>query len=161
MLDNLDLLGTIPLIDAVVPEALADRVNNIYRLISQKADAKKKLSTASQYAAELQEDDESILLHGHRREVFGCAWHPSCNIVATGYLEFISTKITGASANVTLCEVTACTKNPCLHNGVCSELSDGGYECRCKTEWTGRNCAEDINECQLASMCNNRGPLLK
>lgn len=90
MLDNLDLLGTIPLIDAVVPEALADRVNNIYRLISQKADAKKKLSTASQYAAELQEDDESILLHGHRREVFGCAWHPSCNIVATGYLEFIS-----------------------------------------------------------------------
>lgn len=69
----------------------------------------------------------------------------------------VVTKITGASANVTLCEVTACTKNPCLHNGVCSELSDGGYECRCKTEWTGRNCAEDINECQLASMCNNRG----
>lgn len=89
MLENLDLLGTIPLIDAVVPEALADRVNNIYRLISQKADAKKKLNTASQYAAELQEDDESILLHGHRREVFGCAWHPSCNIVATGYLAFI------------------------------------------------------------------------
>jgi len=90
LLDNLDLLGTIPLIDAVVPEALADRVNNIYRLISQKADAKKKLSTASQYAAELQEDDESILLHGHRREVFGCAWHPSCNIVATGAADGIA-----------------------------------------------------------------------
>ena len=73
------------MIDAVVPEALAERVNTIYRLISQKADAKKKLNTASQYAAELQEDDESILLHGHRREVFGCTWHPSCNIVATGY----------------------------------------------------------------------------
>jgi len=84
-LDNLDLLGTIPLIDAVVPEALAERVNTIYRLISQKSEAnKKKILSVSQYAAELQEDDESILLHGHRREVFGCAWHPSCNIVATG-----------------------------------------------------------------------------
>ena len=67
----------------------------------------------------------------------------------------VVTKITGASQNVTLCEVTACTRNPCLHDGVCSELSDGGYECRCKPEWTGRNCGEDINECQLANMCNN------
>lgn len=83
LIENLDLLGTIPLIDAVVPEALAERVNTIYRLISQKAEARKKLATISQYAA-LEDEDDSILLHGHRREVFGCAWHPSSNIVATG-----------------------------------------------------------------------------
>ena len=83
MIENLDLLGTIPLIDAVVPEALAERVNTIYRLISQKAESKKKLAAIPQYAA-LEDEDESILLHGHRREVFGCAWHPSSNIVATG-----------------------------------------------------------------------------
>lgn len=81
LLENLDILGSIPLIDAVVPEALAERVQTIYRLISQKVDAKKKLN---QYAAELQDDDESILLHGHRREVFGCDWHPTENIVTTG-----------------------------------------------------------------------------
>ena len=104
------MLGTIPLIDAVVPEALAERVNTIYRLISQKADAKKKLNnTATQYAAELQEDDESIILHGHRREVFGCTWHPSCNIVATGYFVLVFTCVSANQKNVLKCIFFNCT----------------------------------------------------
>lgn len=66
----------------------------------------------------------------------------------------VVTKISGASSNVTLCEVTACTRNPCSNGGECSELKDGGFECRCTAQWTGDTCQMDINECQLANMCN-------
>ena len=67
----------------------------------------------------------------------------------------VVTKVTGASSNVTLCPVTVCTKNPCANDGKCTELSNGGFECQCKTEWTGKTCQEDIDECQNANMCNN------
>lgn len=68
-MENLDLLGTIPLIDAVVPEVLAERVSTLYRIISQKNAQEKKALSSNHYGAEIQDDDESILLHGHKREV--------------------------------------------------------------------------------------------
>lgn len=71
-MENLDLLGTIPLIDAVIPEALAERISTIYRIISQKSSQDKKVLSSNHYGAEIQDEDESILLHGHKREVFVC-----------------------------------------------------------------------------------------
>jgi len=62
-------------------------------------------------------------------------------------------KVTSVSSNITLCNRTVCSKNPCLHAGECSELKDGDYQCQCKAEWTGKNCENDVNECQLSGLC--------
>jgi hypothetical protein len=48
-----------------------------------------------------------------------------------------------------ICEQTACLPNPCQNGGVCS-LSDAegrGYECTCKSGYTGITCNEDRDEC--------------
>ncbi|XP_064481555.1 sushi, von Willebrand factor type A, EGF and pentraxin domain-containing protein 1-like isoform X4 [Ornithodoros turicata] len=42
--------------------------------------------------------------------------------------------------------VDACTHNPCKHNQVCTELSDGKGLCKCRG-YEGRHCEFDIDEC--------------
>ena len=66
-------------------------------------------------------------------------------------------KVTSVASNITICNRTVCSKNPCLNAGVCSELKDGDFQCRCKAEWTGKRCENDVNECQLSGQCGQRG----
>ncbi|XP_023372081.1 protein HEG homolog 1 [Otolemur garnettii] len=57
--------------------------------------------------------------------------------------------------------VNNCAKNPCLHEGKCTEDSTGrGYQCVCSPSWQGDNCSVDVNECLSnpcppLAMCNN------
>ncbi|XP_025023607.1 protocadherin Fat 2 [Python bivittatus] len=34
----------------------------------------------------------------------------------------------------------ACSSNPCLNDGLCSEVQDGGYSCTCSTQFSGDHC---------------------
>ncbi|XP_053420372.1 protein HEG homolog 1 isoform X2 [Nycticebus coucang] len=57
--------------------------------------------------------------------------------------------------------VDNCAKNPCLHEGECTEDSTGhGYRCACSPSWQGDNCSVDVNECLSnpcppLAVCNN------
>ncbi|KAM9002938.1 protein eyes shut homolog [Sarcophilus harrisii] len=62
-------------------------------------------------------------------------------------------------------EVDECFQNPCHNNGTCinkrEELGDS-YDCICYQEFTGKNCAEIIGQCQphlcLYGNCRNVTP---
>jgi len=57
--------------------------------------------------------------------------------------------------NAALCNITACSKDPCQNNGKC-EVSGESYNCVCTRSWTGKTCTEDINECkENAGICYN------
>ncbi|XP_013411664.1 multiple epidermal growth factor-like domains protein 6 [Lingula anatina] len=43
--------------------------------------------------------------------------------------------------------VDHCALSPC-HHGNCSQGNDTDYTCACQPGWAGRNCSEDINECE-------------
>lgn len=60
----------------------------------------------------------------------------------------VSTMVTGISAD-NLCEINACSPNPCRNGGNC-QLDDsvaGGYQCICADGFTGVDCIDDFNEC--------------
>ncbi|CAH0628596.1 unnamed protein product [Chrysodeixis includens] len=40
-----------------------------------------------------------------------------------------------------------CDSNPCEHGGTCLNLV-GGYHCLCPSNWEGRDCDVDVNECR-------------
>ncbi|CAH1783112.1 unnamed protein product, partial [Owenia fusiformis] len=40
-----------------------------------------------------------------------------------------------------------CLRNPCLNGGTCFEAKRGGYTCNCLSEWDGKNCELDFNDC--------------
>lgn len=68
------------------------------------------------------------------------------------------TKVKGiGNSNITICNRTACSKNPCKNDGECSLSGNGGYQCTCKAAWTGTNCENDVNECELSSLCTDAG----
>lgn len=68
------------------------------------------------------------------------------------------TKVKGiGNPNITICNRTACSKNPCKNDGECSLSGNGGYQCLCKAAWTGTNCENDVNECELSSLCTDAG----
>ena len=70
IVENLDTLGTIPLIDAVIPEALTERAAAIYRLVAEKSEMSKK--TFPQNVCKEEESiqsDAEVLLEGHKTEV--------------------------------------------------------------------------------------------
>ncbi|XP_017848207.1 protein crumbs isoform X3 [Drosophila busckii] len=49
-----------------------------------------------------------------------------------------------------------CATQPCQNNGECFDLPNGDYECKCQRGWTGRNCANDVDECSLQpKICGN------
>lgn len=51
---------------------------------------------------------------------------------------------------------TACATQPCRNGGVCSDLPNGDYECKCPAAWTGRNCVTDVDECLISpKICGN------
>lgn len=51
---------------------------------------------------------------------------------------------------------TTCSSlQPCRNGGVCTDLANGDYECRCSSGWTGRNCDKDIDECEIPKTCGN------
>ncbi|XP_068155556.1 protein crumbs isoform X3 [Drosophila tropicalis] len=49
-----------------------------------------------------------------------------------------------------------CATQPCQNGGECLDLPNGDYECKCSRGWTGRNCANDVDECVLQpTICGN------
>ena len=48
--------------------------------------------------------------------------------------------------NTKFCNVTRCEPNPCGNDGKC-EITAKSYHCSCKGGWKGKQCLEDINEC--------------
>jgi hypothetical protein len=46
-----------------------------------------------------------------------------------------------------LCNLTACSSDPCMNNGRC-ETKGSGFVCKCPREWTGLQCEIDVNECE-------------
>lgn len=68
MIDNLDSLGSLPLIDAVIPESLAERAASIYRLISQRTEINKKIMPQAINQTK-QNTDGEIIFNGHKSEV--------------------------------------------------------------------------------------------
>ncbi|XP_017140739.1 protein crumbs isoform X1 [Drosophila miranda] len=49
-----------------------------------------------------------------------------------------------------------CATQPCQNGGECLDLPNGDYECKCARGWTGRNCANDVDECTLhPKICGN------
>jgi Notch-like protein len=58
----------------------------------------------------------------------------------------------------TLCQipVNACSSNPCLNSGICTQINGNSYNCTCPAAWTGTNCELNVNECQVLSQpCQN------
>jgi len=84
LVENLDGLKSIPLIDAVIPEALAERAATIYRLVSDKTELSKKSLHQNLYNNEEETLDGEVLLRGHKSEVFSSSWHPTSKTIATG-----------------------------------------------------------------------------
>ncbi|XP_030376578.1 protein crumbs isoform X3 [Scaptodrosophila lebanonensis] len=49
-----------------------------------------------------------------------------------------------------------CATQPCQNGGECADLPNGDFECTCARGWTGRNCANDVDECVLQpKICGN------
>ncbi len=85
LIDDLDNLEPIPLIDAVIPEALAARAANILRSAVQNSDTVKDLSITTMDSMEVDAQTHNcVLLNGHDSEVFSCVWNPSSKVLATG-----------------------------------------------------------------------------
>lgn len=56
-------------------------------------------------------------------------------------------------------DVDACLSSPCRHNGTC--ISEGrNFTCLCEDGWTGLDCLNDIDECNISPPCENNGVCL-
>ena len=70
MIDDLDNIPPIPLIDAVIPEALAHRAATLYRTIAQKTELAKNLAISPNPAIDNNKPQEGVIpLRGHESEV--------------------------------------------------------------------------------------------
>ena len=77
----------IPLIDAVIPEALAARAANILHTAVQNSDAARDLNLPNIESMDVDTQlDTHLTLNGHESEVFSCLWNCSSRILATGYV---------------------------------------------------------------------------
>ena len=85
LIDDLENLEPIPLIDAVIPEALAARAANILHSAVQNSDTAKDVGLTSLETIDVDSPSQGcIWLHGHENEVFSCVWNPSSKLLATG-----------------------------------------------------------------------------
>lgn len=75
----------IPLIDAVIPEALAVRAANILHSAVQNSDAAKDLGLSNVESMDVDAHiDSQLVLNGHESEVLSCAWNCTSHVLATG-----------------------------------------------------------------------------
>ena len=88
LIDDLDSFEPIPLIDAVIPEALAARAANILHSAVQNSDRDLGLSNIESMDVDIQIDSQ-IMLNGHESEVFSCTWNSTSKVLATGLVCFI------------------------------------------------------------------------
>jgi len=110
LVENLENLGTLPLIDAVMPRRLADRAESIYRLISERELAKSFLMPGYSDQQDVNHDDIRVVqLRGHKREVFSCRWHSSSKIIATGAADGIAGIWQLTSDDIKMIELNHCT----------------------------------------------------
>lgn len=87
LIDDLDNFEPIPLIDAVIPEALAARAANIFHSAVQNSDAAKDLGLENVESMDVDTQiDNQVLLNGHESEVFVCTWNSTSRILATGFV---------------------------------------------------------------------------
>ena len=85
LIDDLDNFEPIPLIDAVIPEALAARAANILHSAVQNSDAAKDLGLSNVESMDIDTQiDNQISLNGHESEVYSCTWNCTSRILATG-----------------------------------------------------------------------------
>ncbi|XP_037950728.1 protein crumbs isoform X2 [Teleopsis dalmanni] len=51
---------------------------------------------------------------------------------------------------------STCASQPCRNGGICTDLGNGGFECKCPAGWTGQTCIKDVDECLLhPNICGN------
>ena len=87
LIDDLENLEPIPLIDAVIPEALAARAANILQTAVQSSDPVKDLTIENIEAMDVDTHIENhLILNGHESEVFFCTWNCASRVLATGYV---------------------------------------------------------------------------
>jgi len=85
LIDDLDNFEPIPLIDAVIPEALAARAANILHSAVQNSDAARDLGLSNIESMDVDiQIDSQIMLNGHESEVFSCTWNSTSKVLATG-----------------------------------------------------------------------------
>ncbi|XP_065055897.1 F-box-like/WD repeat-containing protein TBL1X [Rhopilema esculentum] len=85
LIDDLENLEPIPLIDAVIPEALAARAANILQSAVQSSDPVKDLTIENIEAMDVDAHIENhLILNGHESEVFFCTWNCASRVLATG-----------------------------------------------------------------------------
>ncbi|XP_028398312.1 protocadherin Fat 4-like [Dendronephthya gigantea] len=84
----------------------------------------------------------------------------------------LNSLISGGSATVVefkqpkeMCNITACSSNPCKNQGSC-RVNGNGFICQCPRGWTGKRCEIDSNECESCNktacvkskeICQNNG----
>ena len=70
----------------------------------------------------------------------------------------VVTKVNKVDNKAELCNITACSKNPCKNDKTCS-LTENGFKCDCKTSWRGDTCGIDRNECgsNTTTFCYGNG----
>ncbi|KAJ0177495.1 hypothetical protein K1T71_007504 [Dendrolimus kikuchii] len=56
-------------------------------------------------------------------------------------------KVISLQTRLSLRETDKCSSNPCEHGGTCLNLIDG-HHCLCPSNWEGRDCDIDVNECR-------------
>ena len=49
-----------------------------------------------------------------------------------------------------------CASSPCLNGGLCID-SHRGFQCKCKTGFSGALCEENIDDCEKNQLCLNGG----
>ena len=54
----------------------------------------------------------------------------------------------------------ACTSNPCQHNGLCANTTDG-FQCRCKGSYTGDTCSGRYCYSVISGKCTSENVFIK
>ena len=99
LIDDLENFEPIPLIDAVIPEALAARTA-IFHSAVQNSDAAKDLGLSNVESMDVDTQiDNQVVLNGHESEVFSCTWNSTSRILATGLviIMYVDLKIFGSN----------------------------------------------------------------
>ena len=60
----------------------------------------------------------------------------------------LETETVTTATNGDICPQSPCLSNPCNGNGICEDNGDS-FTCRCMPGWSGSQCNNDVNECDL------------
>jgi len=52
-------------------------------------------------------------------------------------------------------ELRTCLSSPCFNGGSCTDVTLGGFTCRCTAGFTGSQCEQNIDDCRPAVCGNN------